>query len=93
MSPEQSEPRNDSRYVPPPPSEHSLAVLRLVFALLGLSAFVGLWFITGALSLLWRIGLGLLVAAPFLLIPDLLRDKSVAPPGFKPRKWEDDEHE
>ncbi len=79
------------RYVPPPPSERSLAWVRLVFVVLALAALAGVWVITGALSLPWRIALAVLVAAPFLLMPDLLRDRSGPPPDFKPREWKDDE--
>jgi hypothetical protein len=82
-----------ARYVPPPPSERSVAWVRLVFIILALGALAGVWAITGALSLPWRIALAVLVAAPFLLMPDLLRDRTAAPPGFKPRKWEDDDDE
>ena len=85
------DPRPDTSHVPPPPSERLLAIMRFVFAMLGLGAFVGVWSITGQLGTPWRIALAVLVAAPFLLIPDLLRDKSKPPPGFKPRKWEEDE--
>lgn len=91
MKEDRGEPTGASRSAPPPPSERSLAWLRLIFLLLALGALAGVWAITGALSLPWRIGLAVLVAAPFLLLPDLLRDKTAAPPGFKPRKWQDDE--
>ncbi len=85
------DPRPDTSHIPPPPSERVLAIMRFVFAMLGLGALVGVWSITDQLGTPWRIALAVLVAAPFLLIPDLLRDKSKPPPGFKPRKWEDDE--
>ncbi|MFO7190305.1 MAG: hypothetical protein DIU74_011515 [Pseudomonadota bacterium] len=89
--PHTEESSTEERYIPPPPSERSLMIMRVVFALLGAAAFGGVWVITGTLAAPWRIGLCLLVSAPFLLIPDLLRDKSKAPPGFKPRKWEDED--
>ena len=81
------------RFVPPPPSQRSTAIMRLVFGVLGLAAFAGVWSITGALGWPWRIGLAVLIAAPFLVLPDLLRDKSTAPPGFRPRKWEDEDEQ
>lgn len=81
----------DSARIPPAPSERSLMIMRVVFAAIGLAALIGVWSITSALATPWRLVLSLLVAAPFLLIPDLLRDKSKPPPGFKPRKWEDDD--
>src|SRR5690606_40467608 len=83
--------RPDPSYMPPPPSERAQLIMRVVFAVLGLAVLLGVWFITRDLATLWRIALSVLVAAPFLLIPDLLRDKSKPPPGFKPRKWEDED--
>lgn len=83
--------RPDPSYVPPPPSKRGLLIMRVVFAALGLAALIGVWSITAALATPWRLALSVLVAAPFLLIPDLLRDKSKPPPGFKPRKWEDED--
>lgn len=80
-------------FVPPPPSERSTAVLRLIFGILGLVTFAGVWSITDTLGWPWRIALAVLVAAPFLVLPDLLRDKSKAPAGFRPRKWEDEDKE
>jgi hypothetical protein len=65
--------------------------MRLIFALLGVAAFFGVWTLTSALESWWRVVIALLVAGPFLIIPDLLRDKSKPPPGFVPRKWEDEE--
>lgn len=72
---------------PAPPSPRTLRVLlwlRLIFAALALAAFVGVWAITGALYAPWRIALGLLVAAPFLLMPDLLREGIAAAPPAAP---------
>ena len=80
-------------YIPPPPTERSLLMMRFVFAMLALAVLCGVWFITAQLATGWRIAIAVLVAAPFLILPDLLRDKSKAPPGFKPRKWEDEEDE
>lgn len=93
MSEPSGTPENQPRPAPPPPSPQRLLWMRLVFALLGLGAFVGVWALTSASGLAagWRIGIALLVAGPFLLIPDLLRDKSAPPPGFVPRKWEDED--
>lgn len=83
----------ETPYIPPPPNERSMLIMRFVFAMLALAAFSGLWLITGALATGWRIAIGVLVSAPFLILPDLLRDKTKAPPGFKPRKWDDEEDE
>lgn len=90
MSPPQPE-EPQKTYIPPPPSAKRLAIMRFVFALLGLMAFYGVWLITDGLQTGWRFAIAVLVAAPFLVIPDLLRDKSGPPPGFKPRKWEDED--
>ena len=95
MSDLKSSPKSEGdSYVPPPPSAHSLTIMRFVFAMLALASFCGVWFLTAALASGWRFAIAMLVAAPFLFIPDLIRDKSAPPPGFKPRKWddEDDEH-
>ncbi|HKO88094.1 MAG TPA: hypothetical protein VJU83_06190 [Burkholderiales bacterium] len=89
-TPQSEDPQND-RYVPPPPSAKRLAIMRFVFAALGLTAFYSVWLITDTLQTGWRFAISVLVAAPFLVIPDLLRDKSAPPPGFKPRKWEDED--
>ena len=85
------DPQSEQRVIPVAPSEKRLAWMRLVCALLGLAAFCGVWALTGSLGTWWRIGIGLLVAGPFLVIPDLVRDKSAPPPGFVPRKWEDED--
>jgi hypothetical protein len=65
--------------------------MRLIFGLLGLGTFAGVWSITDTLTWPWRAALAVLVAAPFLVLPDLLRDKSKSPAGFKPRQWEDED--
>jgi hypothetical protein len=65
--------------------------MRFVFGLLGIAAFIGVWSLTAGLPTVWRVVIAVLVASPFLVIPNLLRDKSRPPPGFKPRKWEDED--
>ncbi len=79
------------RKIPPPPSAKSKATLRFVCAALGLAVFAGVWFLTASLATGWRILFAVLVSAPLVLVPDLLRDSSKPPPGFKPRKWDDEE--
>lgn len=86
-------PSNDNmqRNIPPPPSERSLAKIGFVFAVLGMAVFGGVWLAATGLEWGWRFVVALVVASPFFTIPNLLRDKSAPPPGFKPRKWEDDD--
>ena len=91
MSTPRPEDSQEERYVPPPPSAKRLAIMRFVFAALGLAAFYSVWLVTASLQTGWRLAISILVAAPFLVIPDLLRDKSKPPPGFKPRKWDDED--
>lgn len=92
MSESQEPPRAaPPAYIPPPPSEAWRKRVRVIFAALALAAFAGMWVVTDGLALGWRIVLCALIAAPFLAPMDLLRDKSKAPPGFRPRKWEDEE--
>jgi hypothetical protein len=49
------------------------AVARLVVALLAIAFGAGTFYVTSAMALGWRIGLAVLVAAPFLLLVDLSR--------------------
>jgi hypothetical protein len=49
------------------------AVARLVVALLAIAFGAGVFYVTSAMALGWRIGLAVLVAAPFLLLVDLSR--------------------
>jgi hypothetical protein len=59
------------------------AIARLVVALIALAFGAGIFYVTSALALGWRIGLAVLVAAPLLLLVDLLRaapDASPRPP-------------
>ena len=51
-------------------------------ALVGLAFAAFIFYVTSALALGWRIGLPVLVAAPLLLLVDLLR----AEPGASPRR-------
>lgn len=61
------------------PDRRQGAVASLVVALLALAIAAGTFYITSGLALGWRIGLAVLVAAPLLLLVDLLRD-SARPP-------------
>ena len=49
------------------------AVARLVVALIAIAFGAGTFYVTSAMALGWRIGLAVLVAAPFLLLVDLSR--------------------
>ena len=78
---------------PPEPHRREAAVPRLIVGLFALALAAGVFAITSVLAIGWRILLATLVAAPLLLLVDLLRDRSGPPPGFKPRKREDDERD
>ncbi|MCC6609180.1 MAG: hypothetical protein IT515_05820 [Burkholderiales bacterium] len=69
---------------PPPPQEKKLPVAAAVFALIGLLAGAGVWMLASELAIGWRLLLAVVVAGPFVLLGDLLRDKTKAPPGVKP---------
>ena len=56
------------------------AIARLILAFVAV-AFGGIFYLTSALWIGWRIGLAVLVAAPILLLVDLLRDSAKPPPG------------
>jgi len=49
------------------------AIARLILALVAAAFGGGIFYVTSALWLGWRIGLAILVAAPLLLLVDLLR--------------------
>jgi hypothetical protein len=49
------------------------AIARLIVALLAIAFGAGTFYVTSAMALGWRIGLAVLVAAPFLLLVDLSR--------------------
>jgi hypothetical protein len=51
------------------------AIARLVVALVAVAFGAGVFYVTAALALGLRIGLAVLVAAPLLLLVDLLRDR------------------
>lgn len=51
------------------------AIARLVVALAAIAFGAGIFYVTSALALWLRIGLAVLVAAPLLLLVDLLRDR------------------
>ncbi len=89
MSEPEQQPREPQ--IPPPPSEKSKATLRFICAALGLAVFAGVWLLTANLPTGWRLLFAVLVSAPLVLVPDLLRDSSKPPPGFKPRKWQDED--
>jgi hypothetical protein len=56
------------------------AIARLILALVAVAFGGGIFYVTSALALGWRIGLAALVASPLLLLVDLLR----AAPGVSP---------
>jgi hypothetical protein len=49
------------------------AIARAVVALVALAFGAGIFYVTSGLALGWRFGLAVLVAAPLLLLVDLLR--------------------
>ena len=57
------------------------AIARLILALVAVAFAGGIFYVTSALWIGWRIGLAVLVAAPILLLVDLLRDSTKPPPG------------
>src|SRR5262245_14205312 len=57
------------------------AIARLILALVAVAFGGGIFYLTSALWIGWRIGLAVLVAAPILLLVDLLRDSAKLPPG------------
>jgi hypothetical protein len=58
------------------------AFVRLILALVAVAFGGGVFYLTSALWLGWRIGLAVLVAAPILLLVDLLRSA----PNVNPRR-------
>jgi hypothetical protein len=80
---------NEQERTPPRPDPRRGAIARLV---LGLGAFAvagGVFYLASELAFGWRMLLAILVAAPLLLLVDLLRDRGGPPPGVKPGRWED----
>ncbi len=75
---------------PPPPPGRETAVARLIVGVCALALGAGAFAITSGLAVGWRVLLAILVAAPLLLLVDLLRRTSGPPPGFKPRRWDDE---
>jgi hypothetical protein len=67
----------------PPGDRRQGAVARLVVGLLALAIAGGTFYITAGLSLGWRIALATIVAAPLLLLVDLLRDSASGQPRRK----------
>lgn len=76
---------------PDTPADRLRGKLATLVTAIGVAFFAGVIWLADPLPMLWRLLLAALVAGPFLLLPNLLRDRSGPPPGFKPRKWEDDE--
>jgi hypothetical protein len=74
----------------PPPRGRETAVARLIVGLFAVALAAGAFAITSGLAVGWRVLLAILVAAPVLLLVDLLRSASGPPPGFKPRRWDDE---
>jgi hypothetical protein len=75
---------------PPQRPGRETAVARLIVGVFALALAAGAFAITSGLAIGWRVLLAILVAAPLLLLVDLLRRTGGPPPGFKPRRWEDD---
>lgn len=76
---------------PPPAPPRKFPLAAAIFALLGLGAAIGVWLLAAGLAVGWRLLLALVIAGPFVLIGDLLRDKTKAPPGVKPLPPDDDD--
>jgi len=79
----------DRKLRQPPPPGRETAVARLIVGVCAAALAAGAFAITSALAIGWRVLLAILVAAPLLLLLDLLRRTSGPPPGFKPRRWDD----
>jgi hypothetical protein len=75
----------------PPQPEKKFPIAAAVLALVGLAAAVGVWMLATELAIGWRLLLALVIAGPFVLLGDLLRDKTKAPPGVKPLPPDDDD--
>lgn len=75
---------------PPQPPGRETAIARLIVGVVAAGLAAGTFAITSALAIGWRVLLAILVAAPLLLLVDLLRRTSGPPPGFRPRKWDDE---
>jgi len=76
---------------PPPPQEKKFPIAAAVFALIGLAAAAGVWMLASELAIGWRVLLAMVIAGPFVLLGDLLRDRTKAPPGVKPLPPDDDD--
>lgn len=76
---------------PPPPPPRKFPLTAAIFAVAGFGAAVGVWILAAELAIGWRLLLALVIAGPFVLLGDLLRDKTTAPPGVKPLPPEDDD--
>jgi hypothetical protein len=74
---------------PPRPQGRETEVARVIVGVLALALAAGVFALTSALALGWRVLLAVLVAAPLLLLVDLLRSTRGPPPGFRPRKRDD----
>ena len=65
-------------------SARQSAIARLILALVTVAFGGGIFYVTSALWLGWRIGLAVLVASPLLLLVDLLRSAPGVSPGRDP---------
>lgn len=81
--------RNEPERTPPRPDPRQGAIARLILGCCALAVAGGVFYVASGLALGWRILLAILVAAPFLLLVDLLRDRGGPPPGVKRGRWED----
>lgn len=73
-------------HAPPPrsPPSRSFPLGAAILALVGFGAAAGVWMLAAELAIGWRLLLALVIAGPFMLLGDLLRDKTAAPPGARP---------
>lgn len=74
-----------------PPPRSGFPIAAALFAFIGLAAAAGVWMLASELAIGWRLLLSLVIAGPFVLLGDLLRDKTRAPPGVKPLPPDDDD--
>ena len=81
--------RNEPEGSPPRPDPRRGAIARLVVGLCALAVAGGVFYLASELALGWRLLIAILVAAPLLLLVDLLRDRGGPSPGVKPGRWED----
>jgi hypothetical protein len=80
---------NEPQRSSPRPVPRRGAIARLVVGVCALAVAGGVFYLAAGLALGWRILIAIVVAAPLLLLVDLLRERGSPPPGAKARRWED----